>query len=70
MRRLMIRCPLTERLVPTGRESDGGPGFRRSLPGSDALSCLACDRTHTWYREEVVVEGRERRDRPEIAGWP
>jgi hypothetical protein len=61
--RVVIRCPVTERLVPTGLESDDGSGFRRRLPSSDRLECVACRRTHAWHRGEAMLEGRERKDR-------
>ena len=66
--RVMVRCPLSERLVPTGYESDGAGGFRRRLPRSTVVMCHECRRTHAWYREEAVLEGSERRERREIAG--
>ena len=68
MPRVMFRCPVTERLVPTGYESDGDPGFRRLLPHSTTVSCGACGRTHAWHREEVMLEGSERRERRGIGG--
>ena len=63
MARVMIRCPMTDRLVPTGLESDGGPSFRRRLPSSDTTQCPECRRSHAWHRGEAIIEGRVRKDR-------
>ena len=68
MSRVMVRCPMSERLVPTGYESDGSRAFRRRLPRSTNVICEECHRTHAWYREEAVLEGSERKERREIAG--
>ena len=61
--RVLFRCPLTERLVPTGLESDGGRAFRLRLPSSAAVRCVACHRMHSWHRGEAILEGRERKPR-------
>ena len=66
MPRIMVRCPLTERLIPTGYETTGPRGFRRGLPRSTTVACDECQRTHAWYREEAILEGRERRERQEL----
>jgi hypothetical protein len=66
--RVMVRCPMTEHLIPTGYESDGSRGFRSRLPRSTIVLCDSCRRTHAWYREEAILEGTERRERREIAG--
>ena len=68
MTRVLLSCPVTERLVPTGYEVEARSGFRRALPRSTVLECGSCGRTHSWYRQEAILEGRQRRQRPEIAG--
>ena len=66
MPRVMIRCPTTGELVPTGLDSDGGPDFRRRLPSSGSTLCSACRRVHAWHRPEAILEGSTRRERTEI----
>ena len=68
MPRVLLSCPVTERLVPTGYEVEAQPGFRRTLPRSTVLACRSCGRIHAWYRQEAVLEGVRRRQRREIAG--
>ena len=68
MTRVLLSCPVTERLVPTGYEVEADSGFRRALPRSTVLECRSCGRTHSWYRQEAILEGRQRRQRREIAG--
>ena len=68
MPRVLLSCPVTERLVPTGYRVEAETGFRRALPHSTRLECPSCGRTHSWYRQEAVLEGRRRRQRREIAG--
>ena len=67
MPRILIQCPLTEQLVPTGLTTIGEKRFRRSLPRSSVTGCPACRRIHAWSREEAVLEGRERRERAGLA---
>ena len=67
MPRVLIQCPLTEQMVPTGLTTTGEKRFRRSLPTSAVIGCPACRRSHAWSREEAVIEGRERRLRTGIA---
>lgn len=57
MSRVMIVCPVTDRLVPTGHESELVSGFRRAVPQSGTLACDACGRAHNWSRPETVLDG-------------
>ena len=68
MRRILLSCPVTGHLVPTGYEVEGHIGFRRALPHSTVLQCGSCGRTHAWYRQEAVLEGARRRQRREVTG--
>jgi hypothetical protein len=54
---VMIVCPVTERRVPTGLWAEAANAFRRHLPYSGSVRCGACGRTHTWYRQETLLEG-------------
>jgi hypothetical protein len=62
----MIVCPVTERRVPTGLQVEATPAFRRQVPHGGSVRCGACGRTHSWYRQETILEGATtpgRRDR-------
>ena len=69
MIRVMVRCPITDREVPTGAVVDDVPEARRQIPRSGTvLACEACGRRHAWWRAEATLEGRPRRQvRKEIA---
>ena len=67
MPRVLIQCPLTEELVPTGLATSDGKRFRRSLPSSSVTGCPACRRSHAWSREEALLEGRPPRTEARIA---
>jgi hypothetical protein len=54
---VMIVCPVTERRVPTGLQVDATHAFRRQVPYSGSVRCGACDRTHSWYRQETLLDG-------------
>ncbi len=60
MSRVMIVCPVTERLVPTRYEAEPGRAFRRRLPESGSVVCDACTRRHAWFRAETLLEGQPR----------
>jgi len=67
MPKVMIVCPVTERRVPVGLEVEADRAFRRDLPTSGTVRCVACHRRHAWYRAETVLEGtasRQRLERP------
>ena len=68
MHRVLLVCPVTERLVPTGYEVEDRARFRRALPRSTVLQCGSCGRIHAWYRQEAVLEGAGRRLRREVTG--
>jgi hypothetical protein len=55
--KVMIVCPVTERRVPIGLHVEATHAFRRHVPYSGSVRCEACGRTHSWYREETVLEG-------------
>jgi len=63
---IVIRCPTTKRVVPTGLSTDKVK--LSSLSGIDfKLQCPACFRLHTWrtkdaweYKEQLKYGGRER----------
>ena len=63
MAQVMIVCPVTERRVPLGIEVEAGPAYRRHVPTSGTLRCVACHRVHSWYRAETVLEGTPGRQR-------
>jgi hypothetical protein len=54
---VMIVCPVTERPVPIGLQVRATRGFRRDVPKSGSVRCLACHRRHMWERQETTLEG-------------
>jgi len=56
---LMVTCPTTARIVPTGIEIE--PEDLRALPRIAApLHCPACGEKHFWTRDDAML------DRPEL----
>lgn len=73
MPELMIRCPNTDEVVPTGIRATSD-----ALEEVDSYStntyidkynmltgCPSCDETHVWHAEDAFLEGREDVDRGE-----
>ena len=67
--RVMFRCPITDREIPTGVVVDDVPDARSQVPRSGTIvTCDACGRKHAWWRAEIFLEGRPPRPvRREIA---
>ena len=58
--RVLLRCPLTDRLVATGLAVDDVRDARRLVPASGVVThCDACGRRHAWHRAEVVLAGHD-----------
>jgi hypothetical protein len=58
--RVMIVCPVKELPVPTKVEVEATRAFRKRVPESGTIDCVACGRRHSWYRPETFLEGQPR----------
>jgi endogenous inhibitor of DNA gyrase (YacG/DUF329 family) len=55
MANVMIKCPATGKLVPTGFEMDA-QSFASSDLSDNSVSCPACGGTHVWSKEDAQLE--------------
>lgn len=55
MGHVLMRCPTTNRLVPTGVITDPA-SFASSQFEDNESDCAACGRMHTWSKKDVVLE--------------
>jgi hypothetical protein len=54
--RVMIRCSLTGRAVPTGLTAD--PATWEALPiGLNRVACSDCKQFHAWSKNDASLEG-------------
>ena len=54
--RVMIRCPVTGRAIPTGLTAD--PATWQSRPiGLNRVSCAECKQVHAWSKGDAHLEG-------------
>ena len=52
---VLIACPITNGLVPTGASADD-PEELDDLPGENLLiACSDCGRDHEWTRQDAIV---------------
>ena len=52
---VLIACPVTNDLVPTGLHANG-PGDLDHLPDENLLiACSDCGRDHEWTHQDAVV---------------
>ena len=51
---IMIRCPQTEREIPTGLEM-GTAEFRRAPVFFSRVQCPVCAREHEWFAKDAWV---------------
>jgi len=54
MARILMKCPRTERIVPTVLRMRE-PAFEQ-LSGSHAFRCPACEQIHTWEKNDAWLE--------------
>lgn len=54
MPEVLIRCPVTHRLLATGIALDV-ECFRRAELPEMTVSCPFCDRPHTWRKEDAFL---------------
>lgn len=54
--RVMIRCPVTGRAVPTGLTADPATWSARPI-GLNRVSCPECKQVHAWSKKDASLEG-------------
>ncbi len=54
MNTVMIKCPKTKQLVPTGIELNTAQ-FLLMEPKPRTLKCPACREVHTWNKQDAVL---------------
>jgi hypothetical protein len=54
--RVMIRCPVTGRGIPTGLMAEPTTWHRRPI-GFNRVSCPDCKRVHAWTKRDAHLEG-------------
>ena len=52
MGQLMIKCPITGELVPTGITMDK-TSFESSTFANNSIKCPSCGKIHTWSKKDV-----------------
>lgn len=55
MARVMIRCRVSDQLVPTGLQSHPEEWDARWL-GTNRVVCASCKETHAWDKADAVLE--------------
>jgi hypothetical protein len=55
--RVMIRCPVTARAVPTGLIADPATWAARPI-GLNRVSCPECEQVHVWSKTDAWLEPR------------
>jgi hypothetical protein len=53
--RVMIRCPVTGREVPTGFSTISSDMFDRMLPGALEVWCESCAQYHVWSKKDAFL---------------
>jgi hypothetical protein len=54
--RVMIRCPVTGRAVPTGLTADPASWKARPI-GVNRVACPECKQVHAWSKSDASLEG-------------
>lgn len=54
MRRLLVRCQETSKLVPTG-ETTEEPLWITTKTRKGKFTCPHCGRVHTWVKKDVIL---------------
>lgn len=55
MASVMIKCPKTGKLVPTGISMDK-KSFETAKLENNAVGCPACGGNHTWSKKDAVLK--------------
>jgi len=53
--RVMIRCPVTGRAIPTGLMADPATWHSRPI-GLNRVSCPDCKQVHAWSKSDAYLE--------------
>jgi endogenous inhibitor of DNA gyrase (YacG/DUF329 family) len=56
MAEVMIKCPETGKLVPTGFSMDKASFESSSLKNNTLSDCPACGKNHVWSKEDAVLK--------------
>ena len=60
MPRIMIKCPKTKKLVPTGFAMDKASFDNpTNVLTNNTVSCPACGQNHTWSKSDAVLEVKQ-----------
>lgn len=54
IRRLLVRCPTTAKLTPTGQTIDE-TAWAKVTKRSGRFTCPHCKRVHTWAKKDVLL---------------
>jgi hypothetical protein len=54
--RVMIRCPVTRRGIPTGLMAEAATWHQRPI-GLNRVSCPECKQVHAWCKRDAHLEG-------------
>jgi hypothetical protein len=52
---LLIKCPTTQKLIPTGIAADKS-SFESGQFSNNSVKCAACGQIHTWNKQDVAPE--------------
>jgi endogenous inhibitor of DNA gyrase (YacG/DUF329 family) len=55
MANVVIKCPKTGKLVPTGMNMDEA-SFKSSSMTNNSFNCPACGETHTWNKDQASLQ--------------
>ncbi|MEY2487830.1 MAG: hypothetical protein QOG67_75 [Verrucomicrobiota bacterium] len=62
IKRILVRCPTTGKLAPTGRTVDEALWEKTKLKPA-RLTCPHCHQVHNWKKADVVLARELRSDR-------
>jgi hypothetical protein len=54
IKRLLVRCPTTAKLTPTGRSVDESLWGESKVKGA-GINCLHCGKVHQWTKKDVIL---------------
>ncbi len=54
LRRLLVRCPATAKLVPTGQTTE--ESLWAATPSkAGKFTCPHCDKVHSWVKKDIIL---------------
>lgn len=54
IKRILVRCPSTARLTPTGLTIEES-SFEKTKFKTSKISCPHCDSVHSWAKKDVIL---------------